>query len=296
MPSRNQLAGAIAVRRLMTASSLKRRTRKKPPEQRFPRGPRLLYLQQMLRWQKALEDAVRQVIYPQLSSLVTETAIERPDSRFDQAADYIETLVAGVRVRLGEMVTLGAKEAAVSDVATRISDYQAGQFNKQVRSVTGVNLAVNEPWLGAHLAIFRKENISLIESLQGQELDAIEQILMRASRKGMQVREIQQQIQKRFSVSRSKAALLARDQTNKLNGELNQLRQQALGVDRYIWRTSQDERVRPMHAELDGTEQRWDRPPVTNPQGDRNHPGEDYQCRCQAEPVLAGLIQQATGT
>jgi hypothetical protein len=47
--------------------------------------------------------------------------------------------------------------------------------------------------------------------------------------------------------------------------------------------------VRERHAELDGERFRWDDPPVTNEDGDENHPGEDYQCRCTAYPVLPEL-------
>jgi uncharacterized protein with gpF-like domain len=47
-----------------------------------------------------------------------------------------------------------------------------------------------------------------------------------------------------------------------------------------------------MHRALEGTVHSYNDPPVTNKQGDRNHPGGDYQCACQAEPVIdlfAGL-------
>jgi GNAT superfamily N-acetyltransferase len=44
--------------------------------------------------------------------------------------------------------------------------------------------------------------------------------------------------------------------------------------------------VRDMHDELEGTEHAWDDPPVTDKYGNRNHPGEDYQCRCVAVPIL----------
>lgn len=46
----------------------------------------------------------------------------------------------------------------------------------------------------------------------------------------------------------------------------------------YIWRTSGDSKVRSTHAENDGKIFAWDSPPETG------HPGEDYNCRCWAEP------------
>ncbi len=48
----------------------------------------------------------------------------------------------------------------------------------------------------------------------------------------------------------------------------------------YIWRTQGDGQVRPSHAANDGKIFAWDDPPSTG------HPGEDYGCRCTAEPYF----------
>lgn len=47
----------------------------------------------------------------------------------------------------------------------------------------------------------------------------------------------------------------------------------------YIWRTAGDSKVRSSHAERDGKIFSWDNPP------EGGHPGEDFGCRCTAEPV-----------
>lgn len=47
----------------------------------------------------------------------------------------------------------------------------------------------------------------------------------------------------------------------------------------YIWRTRNDRKVRSTHADREGQIFAWANPP----QG--GHPGEDYNCRCRAEPV-----------
>lgn len=50
----------------------------------------------------------------------------------------------------------------------------------------------------------------------------------------------------------------------------------------YIWRTRGDGKVRPEHAANNGKIFAWDSPPSTG------HPGEDYNCRCIAEPYVEG--------
>lgn len=65
-------------------------------------------------------------------------------------------------------------------------------------------------------------------------------------------------------------------------GLINQLRQQDLGIERYIWRSQDDAKVRDSHAEYDDRVFRWDEPPAGG------HPGQAHNCRCYAEPIRPG--------
>lgn len=59
--------------------------------------------------------------------------------------------------------------------------------------------------------------------------------------------------------------------------------------EHYIWRTVKDSDVRPAHAAREGKIFSWTNPP------EGGHPGEDYNCRCWAEPVngqASGLQQE----
>ena len=56
---------------------------------------------------------------------------------------------------------------------------------------------------------------------------------------------------------------------------------QARSTTHYIWRTRNDGKVRSSHADREGQVFAWDDPPVGG------HPGEDYNCRCRAEPLAA---------
>ena len=63
---------------------------------------------------------------------------------------------------------------------------------------------------------------------------------------------------------------------------INQLRQQDLGIEKYIWRSRDDSKVRDSHADFDDQVFRWDQPPAGG------HPGQAHNCRCVAEPVAPG--------
>lgn len=69
---------------------------------------------------------------------------------------------------------------------------------------------------------------------------------------------------------------LARRFAARINAE----RQQALGIERYIWRSRDDPLVRALHAAHDDRVFFWDEPP------EGGHPGEAYNCRCIAEPFV----------
>lgn len=64
-------------------------------------------------------------------------------------------------------------------------------------------------------------------------------------------------------------------------GLINQLRQEDLGIEQYIWRSQDDAKVRESHAGYDDQVFRWDDPPVGG------HPGEEHNCRCYAEPIAS---------
>lgn len=292
---------ALRVRRMVAELSARRhRTRRKPPKPRFPHGVETRYTAAVIGIQRLLERAVRDIIYPSLANLVVEASLDRPDSALvptlDQATETITKLIEGVEFRLGRTIDIEELDSLTGRVGEEIADFNAVESERMLQSTLGISATTAEPWAASTLKAFRKENVNLIKSLVGDELTQIENILIRGQRRGLRVEVLREQIQKRFKVSKSKANLLARDQTNKLNGEFTALRQTSIGVEEYIWRNSGDERVRgnpdglypnaiPSHWDREGKKYKWSDPP------EGGHPGEDYQCRCYAEAVLEPLLE-----
>jgi SPP1 gp7 family putative phage head morphogenesis protein len=99
--------------------------------------------------------------------------------------------------------------------------------------------------------------------------------------KGQSTRTLTAKLEERFRVSQSRAKLIATDQVGTLNAKITQERQTSLGIEEYTWSSSDDERVRPLHQQLDDTVRRWDDPHPTE-----GHPGEPIGCRCSAIPVI----------
>jgi SPP1 gp7 family putative phage head morphogenesis protein len=140
------------------------------------------------------------------------------------------------------------------------------------------------PGLAKVIATARASNVNLITSASSQFLRQVRDVL--DEHEGQPAETISAALQERVGVSKSRGQLIARDQTLKLNAQITQHRQRAAGIVSYRWSTSHDERVRESHRALDGQVFSWDDPPETTDDGDSNHPGEDFQCRCVAIPIV----------
>ncbi len=66
--------------------------------------------------------------------------------------------------------------------------------------------------------------------------------------------------------------------------------QQQEGYTHYIWHTQGDGKVRESHAVNNGKVFAWDNPPEVG------HPGEDYNCRCWAEPYAPEVREYISQT
>lgn len=85
---------------------------------------------------------------------------------------------------------------------------------------------------------------------------------------------------------RNRATLIARTETARTASVLVQARSEAIGVTHYVWKTAGDWKVRESHRKLNNSVQRWDEPPLSDPPDYHSHPGQIWNCRCTALPVL----------
>lgn len=253
----------------------KRGRLKRPPALLYPLSQERSYQAMLLDFVEDLEKGFEQDIGRFLQLFIDEQRRNLP--RTDEWTDNVENLVNNLSLKFDDRAKKRI-EAMTLNLGKSTSKFNLEQWRKATNSVFGIDLLQYEPWLDNALKSFVKENVSLIKSIKDKSLSTLETSLQRDIRKGTRVEDIRKNIQEVFDVTKSRAKLIARDQIGKLNGELTQLRQQEAGIKSYIWRTALDERVREEHAEREGEKFYWSDPP------EGGHPGEDYQCRCYAEP------------
>lgn len=232
------------------------------------------------------KDIVNKVLTPKISLLVSLRDSLRPkadaasDIRHDSWVDALKAAMATVRIEF-EDTNYSQKAASIAFAqAKKINKINAEDFGKNFQKALGVPTINLEPWLQEEMKAFTATNVSYIKSIPEVYFQQIESRISNMVQQGRVTDEIANEIQNRYNVSESKAALIARDQTNKFNGSLSQLRQQEVGVTQYEWSTSLDERVRPEHAEREGETFDWSDPPEDGP------PGIPINCRCEALAVI----------
>jgi SPP1 gp7 family putative phage head morphogenesis protein len=179
---------------------------------------------------------------------------------------------------------IGEKAKIISNSFVKGADLtNKNRFYKAMRDAVGVDVSyiIQSEGLDDILIATTRENVGLIRSIPEDYFRKIENVVFSNITQGTSANSMIKQIQKIGRVTASRAKLIARDQNSKLNSALNQQRQQNLGIEEYVWRASDDGRVRIDHNLNNGKTFRWDSPPKKT-----GHPGSEVQCRCIAQPII----------
>lgn len=256
----------------------------------FPRRAELAYTRALKGYVSAIRSAYMEHVLPVLDYDGDGVANTLPIGALTRAL---------VQVQAAVVAATPAAERASRDMIRDVSKHVTDGLNKSYMAAVGVapfrstpdGVRKDAPTSVDQVISNRLQaNVYLIGSISGTVLDQARGVIEESFRAGLRVEDLGKLLSERFDVAESRAILIARDQTGKMNAQITEARNRDLGVTKYTWQTSGDGRVRDGHAELNGTVHRYDDPPVTNDEGDRNNPGEDYQCRCNAQPLLEDVL------
>lgn len=280
----------IAVRKAIEEGGGKKLRIRRPGRPNFPRSISRDYAKALVEIIKVVRDDIEQSLVPELGRIVSQNPIVVDSARADDdgVGDLISKTISGIHVRLDNK-HLRDLEQVIRESYNKTSLYNLRQVRKQIKRMLGVDAFPTDPGGSAMLNSFLRDNAALIKSLSGDYIRSVSGIVHRGVRSGERPESMSEKIRDRYDVTANKAMLIARDQTNKLNGDLTHMRQKSLGIDKYYWRTSLDERVRASHLEKEGKLYSWDEPPE-----DTGHPGESINCRCTAEPYIEGITEKET--
>lgn len=135
-------------------------------------------------------------------------------------------------------------------------------------------------------------NAQLIRSMPLTLADRVAHKVARGYEQGLRPEALMQDILSEYpSMTLAHARLIARTETSKASTALTEVRSAEAGLEWYVWRTSEDARVRSAHAHMDGVIIPWSEAPapeelIGKPSEGHYHAGNIYNCRCYPEPLI----------
>lgn len=243
----------------------------------------LWYKQQLLAVVDHLRQIAREELLPDLRNMEPLYAKATDGLALDRLPRRpLETSFRRMVERVGGIEKTAKRLAALA--AQRSVDTVDERLKASIKSSVGIDitplLSQSGPVMDA-LNAATQANIELITSIPDQYFEKLDDAVTKNMERGMRYEDLAKEVERIGDVTESRAKLIARDQTSKMNGSFNQARQTSLGIDKYVWQTSGDERVRPDHADNDGKLFNWNDAPA-----ETGHPGHDVNCRCVAIPYF----------
>lgn len=190
-------------------------------------------------------------------------------------------------------------DAEANRIATQFSDQSSIQNKERFENMLKQSLNVDFLSLFDGDAVtdvvntVRVTNVGLIKTIPDQHWGKVLQAV-NDNIAGTLDMPLTSRLKQLAGITTRRAELIARDQTQKAITQLNQARQLETGITKYIWQTSEDERVvgtpgglypkgnrqHENHFKRNGKEFEWSKPPSDG------HPGFAIGCRCIALPVI----------
>lgn len=134
------------------------------------------------------------------------------------------------------------------------------------------------------------ENVGLIRSIPEKYFTEVEGMVMRSVARGRDLGHLTEELEKRYGITRRRAATIARDQNNKATSVMQAARQKSLGITQGIWRHSYaGKEPRKSHIKADGKVFDLDKGMLLDNKW--TMPGEEINCRCTWSPIIPGITK-----
>lgn len=214
--------------------------------------------------------------------------VRRQDAAEDEPPDNFKAVtftIEEVEFELAESFPATSIRKAAESTATEIDNAHLRSMRRQFSEATGIDVLKEAPKLRPTVEEFTKRNVDLIKSIPKEAMEGLRHALVAAGlEKGVRPERLAKMLEERYGVAQRRAQLIATDQVGKLMSSLTEERHRELGVTKYRWRTSRDNRVRRLHVRREGKVFSYDDPP--NEVSGDGHAGSAVRCRCWQEPII----------
>lgn len=235
---------------------------------------------------RALIKAVNTELLPFLESTQDDYVV-------DGIGDMINVIFRRLNSMFTGVVTMGFAKNTATQMVARVGTANKRKFNKSVERVTGINLGgvITSEGLNDFVELSINKNVGLIKSLPEEYLKQVETLVNNGVINGERYSTIAKKITAKVGSANSKLAgriqTIARNEVQTINAQISLRRSDALGIKKGIYMTSDDEKVRPCHEELDGVEYDINKGAWSKKCQKFIQPGiTDINCRCSFRPII----------
>jgi len=201
----------------------------------------------------------------------------------------------------GADIESGIDVDTLTDRVSRTARYAKGISIRDWKALVkdATNMDIDEPFYEETLDDLTTkwvyESVQKITSYPQEYLGKVQEAIIWGYTTKQPMVNVYRRIEKLTGDTKSHARMIARDQMGTLNCQMTRYEHESAGVTKYRWITKRDARVRDCHRALHGHIFDWNNPPamwyMTKSRGvvyngRYCHPGEDYCCRCTAQPVF----------
>lgn len=222
----------------------------------------------------------------QVIKAMNKTTVNKfQDANFSR--EYL-TLVKKLERKIKKRFNNKRIDKLVSNVLSRVNRQNQRNFYLQLSNQLGIDtkaLVLREGLKPTTNALIL-ETSQWVKKLRDETLEQYTATTLAGMTRGEGIDEIIKNFGVLVAKNRTQAQFTAFNQSQNFNALLGKLRAQNAGIEKAVWRTSKDERVRPSHKQRDGKEFELKEGLYSSIDRKELLPGIDYRCRCFAEYIL----------
>ncbi len=222
----------------------------------------------------------------------------------DSLSDDLETTITMLKQKYS-----GITKSYVTDITQIVNSLnrvQKSKFINNINSAVGIDLEqiLHNENLEDFVSMQINKNVSLIKSIPDDFFKQIEAEIYNGVSNGATYGSIAKRINGVKDISSvfgklsNRTKFIARNEVENINAALVKKRSEKVGLKKFIWQTSRDERVRGnpagtypnakcSHYKLDGKVFTW--ADGANCGTKIIYPGSDFNCRCVAINIIEGI-------
>lgn len=238
---------------------------------------------------KKLLDIPLDYVLEDLEEQATNNFFYRPNKKKPS-----QTATSGTDTGTG--TDTGASDKGGAGNTDKGKDTGTGDSKKDLEESISVHPRLNKEEAQA-LKDELTENVSLsIKNFTDAETIKLRQLVQKNALEGLKEGSLVDVIRKQFNVTLNKAKFLARNETELFTAKFQEIRLRKLGITKYKWSATgfeghKDARTREAHWQMSERSRKgeifdYKNPPLLGSNKKMCNPGEDYNCRCRAIPVI----------